>query len=90
MAEDTTELLALVRGISERLEKVETELAELKAAHSAEVPEEVVMAISAAVAAYMGHRAKVKAVRFHRQGAWTAQGRSYVQSRSVPHVRQSR
>lgn len=81
---DNAEVLARLEEISARLAKVEAELAGLR--ENREVPEDVVMAISAAVAAYMGHRAKVKAVRFHRQGAWTAQGRSFVQSRSVPHV----
>lgn len=81
----TEQLRALVRGLATRLEKVEAELAAIRA--DKEVTEDVVLAISAAVSAYLGHRAKVRAVRFHRQGAWTAQGRSSVQSRAVPHIR---
>ena len=41
-----------------------------------EVPEDVVLAISAAVAAYLGTRATVKQVRLRRQGVWGAHGRA--------------
>lgn len=81
------EITALLRDIATRLERLEADVAELKERTGGEVPEDVVMAISAAVAAFMGHRARVKAVRFHRQSAWTAQGRQSVQSRSVHHPR---
>ncbi|GAB3712116.1 hypothetical protein [Mariniluteicoccus flavus] len=81
------ELLELVKQLSARLESVESELAEIKARSDAEIPEEVVMAISAAVSAYLGNRARVKAVHFRRTGAWAQQGRSAVQSRTVPHSR---
>lgn len=81
------DLRALVQRLSSRLETVEAELAELKARSDAEVPEDVIMAISAAVSAYLGHRAKVRAVHFRRTGAWAQQGRSAVQSRTVPHSR---
>lgn len=83
----TEELLSLVTQLSARLESVESELAELKARSDANIPEDVIMAISAAVSAYLGNRAKVKAVHFRRTGAWTQQGRSAVQSRTVPHTR---
>ncbi|GAB3622842.1 hypothetical protein GCM10027418_09240 [Mariniluteicoccus endophyticus] len=84
----TQELLALVKQLSARLESVETELADIKARSDAEIDEDVIMAISAAVSAYLGHRAKVKAVHFRRTSSpWTQQGRAAVQSRTVPHSR---
>ncbi|NNG21231.1 hypothetical protein HJ590_17055 [Naumannella sp. ID2617S] len=87
MAESEAELKELVRRLSERLDTVEAELAELRRRSDEDVPEDVLIAISAAVAAYLGHRAKVRAVRFRRTGVWAQQGRSAVQSRTVPHTR---
>jgi methylmalonyl-CoA carboxyltransferase large subunit len=45
-----------------------------------EVSEEVMLAISAAVAAYLGKRARIRAVRLARTGAWAQQGRVFIQA----------
>lgn len=58
-----------------RVEALEAEVAELCAAAEAEVPEDVVLAISAAVAAYLGKRARVRQVRLNRGADWTYTGR---------------
>ena len=45
-----------------------------------EVPEEILLAISAAVAAFLGERAHVRQVRLIRSAAWAQQGRVSVQA----------
>ena len=76
------QLLELVKSLSARLDAVESELAELKARSDSEIPEDVLLAISAAVSAYMGNKGKVKAVHFSRHRTWAAQGRQAVQVRN--------
>jgi methylmalonyl-CoA carboxyltransferase large subunit len=71
------ELLAAVRALSDRVAGLEAELAALRA--SQPVPEDVVVAISAAVAAFLGHRAKVRRVHYRTGQAWAQQGRVAVQ-----------
>lgn len=76
------ELQELVAKLSLRLDAVESELAELKKRSDQEIPEDVLMAISAAVSAYLGNRGKIKAVKFSRHRTWAAQGRQAVQTRA--------
>ena len=76
------QLLELVKSLSTRLDAVESELAELKARSDSEIPEDVLLAISAAVSAYMGNKGKVRAVHFSRHRTWAAQGRQAVQIRA--------
>lgn len=76
------ELQELVVKLGQRLDAVEAELAELKKRSDQEIPEDVLMAISAAVSAYLGNRGKIKAVKFSRHRTWAAQGRQAVQTRS--------
>lgn len=84
MSEATDQqLLALVQQLQTRLDSAETEIAELRKRIDAEIPEDVVLAISAAVAAYLGNKGKVKAVHFRRHRTWAAQGRQAIQN----HVR---
>ncbi|PRQ11411.1 hypothetical protein C1Y63_06050 [Corynebacterium sp. 13CS0277] len=80
--QDTTEVLAELRRLSARLDAVEAELAELKARSEQEIPEDVLLAISAAVSAYLGNKGKVRAVHFSRHRTWAAQGRQAVQTAS--------
>jgi methylmalonyl-CoA carboxyltransferase large subunit len=65
-----------------RVEQLEAELAELRAALGSlpAVPEHVVLAISAAVAAFLGERATVRQIHLAGDTAWAREGRSYVQS----------
>lgn len=80
-------LSAQVGALSGRVEELESELSTVRAElPPAEVPDEVVIAISAAVAAFLGHRARLKQVRYRSGGdAWTQQGRAAVQRRDVIH-----
>ncbi|AKK02576.1 hypothetical protein [Corynebacterium epidermidicanis] len=86
MTEPTNvELQELVEKLARRLDEVESELAELKKRSDQEVSEDVLLAISAAVSAYLGNRGKVKAVKLARHSTWAAQGRQQVQTRHTPH-----
>jgi methylmalonyl-CoA carboxyltransferase large subunit len=76
------EVLEAVRALNERIDRLEASLQEQEAAG---VPEEVVIAISAAVAAYLGHRAKIKQVHYRTGATWAQQGRAVVQGRHDTH-----
>ncbi|WBT09462.1 hypothetical protein PAB09_03840 [Corynebacterium sp. SCR221107] len=73
------ELLALVENLTKRLDAAESEIAELRRRSDASIPEDVIIAISAAVSAFLGNRGRVKAVKFARHRTWAAQGRQEVQ-----------
>ncbi len=45
-----------------------------------EIGDEVMLAISAAVAAFLGERAHIRTVRLARTGAWAQQGRVFIQA----------
>jgi methylmalonyl-CoA carboxyltransferase large subunit len=45
-----------------------------------EISDEVMLALSAAVAAFLGERAHIRAVRLARSGAWAQQGRVFIQA----------
>ncbi|APT84264.1 hypothetical protein [Corynebacterium aquilae] len=76
------QLLAELKSLHSRLDQVEAELADLKARSEQEIPEDVLLAISAAVSAYLGNKGKVRAVHFSRHRTWAAQGRQAVQTSS--------
>ncbi|HHT13842.1 MAG TPA: hypothetical protein GX013_11880 [Propionibacterium sp.] len=85
--EDTQlqELRDLVAQLSEKVQGLEAQVADLQA--TKEIPEADLVAIGAAVAAYFGHKAKVRAIRYGSQTRWAAATRTRVHDRSVPHVR---
>jgi len=75
-ADDTVaELKALVAELVARVQTLEEQAAE----RHPEISEEVLLAISAACAAYLGERAKVKQVHLRRGGSWATQGLATVQ-----------
>jgi methylmalonyl-CoA carboxyltransferase large subunit len=74
-AETFAELKALVAELAARVETLEEEAAQ----RHPEVSEEVLLAISAACAAYLGKRATVKQVHLRRGGSWATQGLATVQ-----------
>lgn len=83
-----TELAALLTQMSQfgqRLDKLEQRLDMLQAQQAADIPEDVVIAISAAVSAFLGHNAKVKQIHFRSGAAWAQQGRVAVQGHRVLH-----
>lgn len=79
------DLHRLVEELARRVEKLELELAAAKA-QPAPLTVDVVTAISAAVAAYLGKRATIRQIHFAHGPAWAQQGRAAVQaSHFIPH-----
>lgn len=66
---------------SSRLRSAEKELTELRKRVDADITEETVIAISAAVSAYLGNRGTIKAIRYDRHRTWAMQGRQAQQLR---------
>ena len=88
MRDDSNEeLLELVRGLQTRVQQLETEIKGIKLLNAQNVPEEVVVAISAAVAAYLGHRAKRRQAHFTRSSAWQSTTRASQHDRTPLHLR---
>ncbi len=85
--ETNAELLALVRTLTSRIDHLEAEVKSLRVLHTTEVPEEVMIAIAAAVAAYLGHRAKKRQAQFGRSSAWTSATRRSQLNHAPIHLR---
>lgn len=85
MSDELVELRAQVAALTSLVTDLQGQVRSLK--EEVELDEETLMAISAAVSAFLGNRAKVRQIRFHAGRAWAQAGRSSVQRRSVPHVR---
>lgn len=68
------ELLQLVQSLTERIEGLEIRIKQLEL-HDQDVPEETLVAIAAAVAAYLGHRAKRHQPHFTTGRNWTTNTR---------------
>ena len=85
--EDTIsqELRDAVAALTAQVKALEDRVSQLESQH--EIPESDLVAIGAAVAAYFGHKAKVRAIRYGSQSRWAAASRGRVHDRSVPHVR---
>lgn len=71
------ELLARIEELTRRVEWLEASMADGPAAPT-DVPPEVVLAISAAVAAYLGKRAVVRQIHLSGSTSWAQQGRAAV------------
>lgn len=67
------ELAALVEKLSQRVDELEKTVANLVATRP--VPEEDLIAIAAAAAAYMGYKGKIKAVNYASKTGWSSAGR---------------
>ncbi|MGC4153436.1 MAG: hypothetical protein QM628_10180 [Propionicimonas sp.] len=70
MSQDA-ELLDLVKALTERIEGLELKIKTLEL-KTADVPEEAMVAIAAAVAAYLGHRAKRRQRHLATGRNWTS------------------
>ncbi len=77
----TEDLQQLVVQMQQRLGELESQVAELKAQQV--IPDDIVMAISAAVAAFLGHKAKVRAISLSGGRRWATENRGRVHDRSV-------
>lgn len=80
------ELKVVVIQLAEQLEALQARVDGLEGRHD-RIPETDLVLIGAAVAAYFGHKAKVKAIRYGSQNRWAAATRGRVHDRSVPHSR---
>lgn len=88
MSDDVNaKLLAAVRALTERVESLEGEIKSIKLVNAQNVPEEVVVAIGAAVAAYLGHRAKRRQSHFTRSSAWQSTTRRSQHVHAPLHLR---
>jgi methylmalonyl-CoA carboxyltransferase large subunit len=88
MAEDqNAELLELVKALTQRVGEVESELKSIRLLNAQNVPEETMVAIASAVAAYLGHRAKKRQVHFTTSRNWQTVTRRSQQSHIPLHLR---
>src|SRR5450759_5814319 len=77
--DEPTETIAELRAlVAELVARVQT-LEEQAAQRHPEVSEDVLLAISAACAAYLGKRATIKQVHLRRGSTWASQGRATAQ-----------
>jgi methylmalonyl-CoA carboxyltransferase large subunit len=84
-APTTAELLARIEELTLRVEWLEASQSDGPHVPTAVSPD-VVLAISAAVAAYLGKRAKVRQIHLADSASWAAQGRAAVMSsHSIEH-----
>ena len=88
MSDDiNAQLLDAINRLTERVESLETEVKSIKLLNAQNVPEETVVAIAAAVAAYLGHRAKRRQAHFTRSASWQTTTRRSQHDRSPLHLR---
>lgn len=69
MSNQDAELLEMVKALTAKVDALEVEIKSLKLQQT--VPDEVLVAISAAVAAYLGLRAKKRQMTFDQSRNWT-------------------
>lgn len=85
IAPTTAELLARIEELTRRVEWLEASQPEGLHAPTVVSPD-VVLAISAAVAAYLGKKARVRQIHLADSQTWSQQGRASVMgSHAVPH-----
>jgi methylmalonyl-CoA carboxyltransferase 12S subunit len=69
------ELKGLVESLMERIDGLEIKIKQLELQTQQDVPEETLVAIAAAVAAYLGHRAKRRQPHFTTGRNWASNTR---------------
>ncbi|MCL2735182.1 MAG: hypothetical protein FWD75_00950 [Propionibacteriaceae bacterium] len=65
------QLLDLVKTLSGRIQAMEKQITSLKLVNAQDVPEEVMVAIAAGVAAYLGYEGEKQQTRFAPVPKWT-------------------
>jgi methylmalonyl-CoA carboxyltransferase 12S subunit len=86
MNDQDADLLELVKALADRVEHLEVEIKQLRLLN-ADVPEETMVAIAAAVAAYLGHRAKRRQAHFTTSAIWQSGTRRRQHSHDPLHLR---
>ena len=88
MTDTNAELLELVKSLSSRVDSLESEVRSIRMLTNDEVSEDVMVAIAAAVAAYLGHRARKRQTTFARNtAAWQAATRRSQLNHAPIHLR---
>jgi methylmalonyl-CoA carboxyltransferase 12S subunit len=94
LQQELSQLRTMVAALTERLAKLEEVpvpaqpvVAPVVAAPATPAPvkeegisEEILLAISAAIAAFLGKRAHIRQVRLVRSNAWAQEGRAFIQA----------
>lgn len=78
LSAEIAQLKQMISALTERLAHVETNPAAAPAEER--LSEETLIAIAAAVAAYLGHKPKIKQIRLIRSGSWAQEGRVSIQA----------
>ena len=88
MTDTNAELLELVKSLTSRVDSLESEIRSIRMLTNDEVSEDVMVAIAAAVAAYLGHRARKRQAAFARNTtAWQLATRRSQQNHAPIHLR---
>ena len=87
MSDQNADLLELVRGLTKRIDSLETEIKSLRLLQAADVPEDTMVAIAAAVSAYLGNRPRRRTPQFEPSTAWQAATRRSQQNNAPIHMR---
>jgi methylmalonyl-CoA carboxyltransferase large subunit len=88
MTDPNAELLELVKSLSQRVDSLEGEIKSIRMLTNDEVAEDVMVAIAAAVAAYLGHRARKRQASFARNtAAWQSATRRSQLNHAPIHLR---
>lgn len=87
MNDQNAELLDMVRALTDKVTAMEVEITQLRLLN-ADVPEETMVAIAAAVAAYLGYRAKRRTAAFTTSAIWQSGTRRRQHAHAPLHLRQ--
>ena len=88
MTDTNAELLELVKSLAARVDTLESEIKSIRMLTNDDVSEDVMVAIAASVAAYLGHRARKRQTTFARNAAaWQAATRRSQLNHAPIHLR---
>ena len=88
MTDQNAELLEMVKALTDKVTAMEVEIKQLRLLN-ADVPEETMVAIAAAVAAYLGHRARRRQAHFTTSAIWQSGTRRRQHAHEPLHLRPS-
>jgi methylmalonyl-CoA carboxyltransferase large subunit len=85
---EVARLVDVVEELQRRIAKLEKQLAEASEQPRGPVPIDTILAISAAVAAYLGKKATVRQIHYSHTNSWARMGRSNIHaSHTFTHTR---